>query len=412
LTLRLLVIRLMLLSLLAAGLLTAAFVLIDLQGDMLGKSVGSCVVVIVSCGLLLPLLPRTEQISLTPAVLGVTAVIMLLAALALLMIWIPSGIIREDAALLLMFLIALTFPALVIPLRCAGSANRQTRMFAFGALLLICGAACGPAVAIGAVILQWTSYASLERSAGMWIVLTGSACGLAACACGLLPRRSLTVRCASAIGVALVCVAGVQWTRIVLLNLWDDIHSMQIVSLLSFPAGSLAILGATSALSLGLLERRLVLAIIALLLIAGGISHWALDAQSTGAGQDLPGRLLAADLTIAGCLAIAVGVIARVGIKRSARSVLIEFAEILCPRCGKHGRFARGVDSCKHCGFRITLAFEDVQCPQCKHNVTHREGTDLCTECGTRLERFVPQHVLNSPVDHALRGAHSTSRSI
>jgi hypothetical protein len=408
LTLRLLVIRVMLLSLLAAGLLTAAFVLIDLQGDLLGRSIGSCVVVIVSCGLLLPTLPRTEQISFTPVVLGVMAVIILLAALSLLLIWIPSGIIREDATLLLMFLIALTFPALGVPLRFAGSANRQTRTFALGALLLICGAACGPAVAVGAVILHWTSYASLERATGMWIVLTGSACNLAACACGLLPSRSFTVRVASALGIALVCAAGLQWARIVLQNLANDNHSLQIASLLSFPAGALAILGATSALALGLLERRLVLGIIALLLIAGAISHWALDAQSTLAGQDLPWRLLAADLTIAGCLAIAVGVIARVGIKRSNRSLLIEFAEILCPRCGKHGCFARGGDSCKHCGFRIVVAFEDVQCPQCKHDVTHLEGADVCPECGTRLERFAPQHVLNSPADHALRGAQPT----
>ncbi|NBX35967.1 MAG: hypothetical protein EBR10_01915 [Planctomycetes bacterium] len=395
-TLRLAIIRLMLLSLFAAGVFTAVLLLVDSNGSLLGKAVGTCAIIAVGCGLLLPTLPRSDAIALTPVGIGAAVAIAALAVLGLLLVWIPSGWVREGAIVALMFLIGLTFPALAVPLRYAASPNRGTRRAAWGALLLIGGSALGPSIAVGAAILQWTSQTALDRSMGMWVVLTGSACGLVACACGLERSRHRVVRIASLLGILLTCAAGLQWTVIVLQNLFDDVWQLRVALPLSFAAGSLAVVGATSALPLGITERRLIPGIVALLLVAGGISFWVADGQSHASSSFLPERLLTADLLIAVCLAIAVAVIYRVGAKRSDRSATIDSVEVLCPRCGKRSRFASGSDSCKHCGLRILIAFNDVRCPKCHHDVSHLDSASLCPECGTSVDRTALRYVPNA----------------
>jgi len=400
-TLRLLVIRLMLLSLFAAGALMVALLLFDAQGDLLAKAVGSCVIIVVGCGLLLPTLPRSDEIALTPLCIATAVVIGLLAALGLTLIWAPSTILREDAVVALMFLIGMTFPALIVPLRHAGSPILRTRRMAWGALLLIGVAACGPAAVVATAALQWTGRTALDHAMGMWAVLTGSACCLAACACGVTPSRSRFVRIACALGIVIVCAAALQWTLIVLQDRFNDIWELQVAFPLSFTAGSLAVLGATAALPLGIIERRLVPAIIALLLVAGGLSCWTVNGQSHAGSNFLPERLLTADLMIALCLAIAVGVIYRVGAKRISKSATIESTEILCPRCGKRSRFVPGGDSCKHCGLRILIAFNDVRCPLCRHDVSHLEGSATCPECGTLVDRSAVRYLLNAPATPA-----------
>lgn len=396
-TIRLLVIRTMLLSLFAAGVLVAALVLFDPLGDLLLKAVGTCVVIIVGCGVILPTLPRTDDVALTPVGIAVMVVVAVLAGLGLLLIWVPRNMLREDAVGALMFLTALTTPALLVPLRHAGSPHPRTRRMAWGALLLIGGAALGPAVAVAATALQWTSRVALDREMGMWVVLTGSACALAACACGMTPSRSRALRIACGCGVVLVCAAALQWTLIVLQDRFNEPWEMQVALPLMFAAGSFAVLGATAALPLGIVERRLVPAIIALLLVAGGLSFWAADGQSHASRSFLPERLLTADLMIALCLAIAVGVLYRAGAKRISKSALIESTEVLCPRCGKRSQFASGRDSCKHCGLRILIAFNDVRCPNCQQDVSHLGGNPTCPECGTMVDRSAAHYSLNAP---------------
>jgi len=395
-TLRLLVIRMMLLSLFAAGVLIAVLLLFDSQGQLLGQGVGTCAIIIVGCGLLLPTLPRSDEIALTPVGIASAMAIAVLSALGMTLIWVPTNFLREDGVVALMFLIGMTFPALLVPLRHVASPHAKTRRLAWGTLLLIGGSACGPAVVVGAAALQWTSRTSLDRSMGMWIVLTGSACGLAACACGVAPSRSRFVRIPCALGLVLVCAAALQWTLIVLQDRFNDAWELQLALPLLFAAGSLAVLGAATALPLGIVERRLIPAIIALLLVAGGLSFWAADGQSHVSSNFLPERLLTADLMIAVCLAIAVGVIYRVGAKRSSKSATIESTEVLCPRCGKRSRFASGSDSCKHCGLRVLIAFNDVRCPRCRHDVSHLEGNSTCPECGTLVDRSAVRYLLNA----------------
>ncbi len=112
--------------------------------------------------------------------------------------------------------------------------------------------------------------------------------------------------------------------------------------------------------------------------------------EAIGVGSDALLRFCSASSIITACGTLSLAILHRMGRQHEiAPRAAFDSLQIICPRCAKAQRLARGGATCTQCHLRITVHLESSFCPACDFCLDGVQG-DQCPECGASLKATQP----------------------
>lgn len=391
-TLRRVIIRTMLFSLVAAAGCAILFILVPANSTLAGQFIGTSIVIAVACGAALPALPKGENQRPSLEWLVGLAVLGIETGLGLLLIWTDGNFWGwEERAIASMFLLFGGYAFAFVPLRHLGKTRgpmHRACEVAVGAISLatlgvIAAWALRPGTGFGGWQLIPTWWVMMA-----WIVVSGI------CAIGFTPPHSISRRTVAIVGIFGATIASA--VMIVVIHNNSNTFGappLMVGSISAGLAGSAAVLSLVGSVTLGTHDRRCALGLAAMLVVSGVLAAWLSALDTTSRRDDWIPRLFFASLIADGCLGLAALILYRVGRRGFLREWELDGTDVRCPRCGKKGFFKIGSHPCGHCGLRVLMAFEDDQCPRCRHDLRSLPSGHPCPECGLMPERSASNYL-------------------
>jgi ribosomal protein L37E len=394
--------RLMLWSL---AITTAAGVLAMLveAGDLVWRVIGTCVVMAVACGLMMPISGMIDREKSRSAGMMGTAWVIGEFILSLLLIWeVPSMmfnlhweeelaltlVLSSIAALLIMGLLKLRHDPNG---RVAGRPGIVVTLVAFLASMaatwlpdLLRNMYGWPAPGYSSY-----SYHDYQLTEHLW--LTAAAIAIF----GGLPVLCLIgygvgqPRHWRWIGVDAGIVAGAMW----LVDIWASVGSNPGYVCFCVLTGAASIVAYTNLVLMCPLtppqnwvrQGAILAAIVTVTLIDSMVVSEKLFHISLW--ETLIARLQGAAGIVTGCATIALLVLGRINRGVDYEPVAMDAAtvDLHCPRCKRKQSIPIGASSCAACGLRISIRVEEPRCPKCGY-LLFQLTSNRCPECGMMIE--------------------------